>query len=445
MDDQPTKVILTVAELNRRSKDILETQIANVRVCGELSNFITPSSGHWYFSLKDAQAQVRCVMFASVNHRCQVQIKEGIKILVSAKVTLYEGRGQYQLIVNELTHSGSGALQQALEDLKKKLEAQGLFDKDRKTKLPKLPRRVGLITSPTGTVVADMINILKRRAPHIAITLFPTIVQGRQAAPSLIARLHCANQQPPEHRCDVLILARGGGYSIEDLWTFNDEALAQAIVASNIPVISAVGHDTNHSISDYCADLRAATPSEAAEIVSQYAVSMKTQFADLGKTLQKFINRRTTNYQRYIVLLRKGLRTPQEQVQRHAQKLDYLNEGLWKAIERQLSSGKLKLNYLQQVLRQQQPSRMLEQHRQQHLQLTRSLRQQMTLIQDIKGNELKRQQELLNAYNPLQVLDRGYSILLDADNKAIIKTHQVTSQQLLTALLSDGSIKVKVT
>src|SRR5690625_2927780 len=264
--------VLSVSQLNRRSKQILETHLPLVWVEGEVSNLSRPSSGHWYFTLKDDQAQVRCAMFRNRNQLVRFNPAQGQQLLLRARVSLYEGRGDYQLIVEHMEEAGFGALQRAFEELKTRLSQEGLFASERKRPLPTLPKHIGVITSPTGAAIRDILSVLKRRFPAVPVTVLPVPVQGKEAAPAIVSALDLANRS---ELFDVLILARGGG-SLEDLWPFNEEAVARAIYASRTPVVSAVGHEVDFSIADFVADVRAPTPSAAAELVDRKSTRLNS-------------------------------------------------------------------------------------------------------------------------------------------------------------------------
>jgi exodeoxyribonuclease VII large subunit len=260
---RPERDVYSVSRLNREARVLLERGFGTLWLEAEISNFSRPSSGHWYFCLKDAAAQVRCAMFRQRNMLCAFTARDGQKVLVRARIGLYEPRGEFQLIVDHLEDAGLGALQRQFEELRARLAAEGLFATARKRPLPTLPKRIGVITSPTGAAVRDILHVLARRFPAVAVLIYPVAVQGAQAPAELVAALKTAAAR---QECDVLILARGGG-SLEDLWAFNDEKLARAIVASPIPVISGVGHEVDFTIADFAADVRAPTPSAAAELV----------------------------------------------------------------------------------------------------------------------------------------------------------------------------------
>ena len=260
-----TQEIISVSEINRRAKSILEENFPFVWIQGEVSNFFSAASGHWYFSLKDESSEIRCAMFANKSHRITFEPKDGDHLVLNGTLSIFEGRGQYQIIVEHIELAGEGALLKAFEELKKKLLTEGLFDDSLKKKLPSYPRSIAVVTSPDGAVIQDIINVLSRRSPFFNLTVVPTLVQGEKAAPLICEALNKASNL---ENIDLIILARGGG-SIEDLWAFNNEEVARAIVNCPIPLVSAVGHETDFTISDFVADIRAPTPSIAAEIISQ--------------------------------------------------------------------------------------------------------------------------------------------------------------------------------
>ena len=290
----PERDIYTVSRLNREVRVLLERGFGTLWIEAEISNFARPSSGHWYFSLKDANAQVRCAMFRQRNYLSTFTPKDGQKVLVRARIGLYEPRGEYQLIVDHIEDAGRGALQRQFEELRARLAAEGLFAAERKRPLPGLPVRIGIITSPTGAAVRDILHVLARRFPAIGVLIYPVQVQGAQAAADIVAALELAGRRAD---CDVLILARGGG-SLEDLWAFNDERLARAIVASPIPIITGVGHEVDFTIADFAADVRAPTPSAAAELVVPDAQEWLQSFALAGKRLEAALRRRVACRQR---------------------------------------------------------------------------------------------------------------------------------------------------
>lgn len=271
--------VFSVKEINRLVRELLEQSFPSFWITGEISNFISASSGHWYFSLKDEEAQVRCTMFKNKNMAAEWIPKNGEKIEAKCLIGLYEARGEYQLNIEQIRHAGAGLLSEAFNQLKEKLLKEGLFEVSRKKSIPQFPRSIGVITSPTGAAIEDILITLKRRSPHIPIIIYPSLVQGKEAPPAIVRAIETANTR---EECDVLILARGGG-SIEDLWAFNEEIVARAIVASKIPTITGVGHETDSTIADFVSDLRAPTPTGAAELVTSHTF-------ELIKTIQVYKN-----------------------------------------------------------------------------------------------------------------------------------------------------------
>ncbi|MFT6154087.1 MAG: exodeoxyribonuclease VII large subunit, partial [Bermanella sp.] len=335
--NKPT--VLSVSQLNRQSKELLETYLHNVQVSGEISNLSRPASGHWYFTLKDQRAQVRCAMFKSRTQYLKFVPKEGEQVLINATVGLYEARGDYQLIVNGMQSAGEGALKLAFEQLKTRLYEEGLFNPDYKKPLPKHPRHLGVVTSPTGAAIKDVLSVLKRRFPNLPISIYPTQVQGDAAAAQIAQAIERANR---DKICDVLIVGRGGG-SLEDLWPFNEEIVARAIFNSQIPIISAVGHEVDVSISDYTADLRAATPSAAAELVSPDRFEWLGRFENLERSLTRIMQNRLSQQRFNLVQLVKRLRHPKDKLQENMQRLDMAQMRLNNSIQRELLSQQTRL------------------------------------------------------------------------------------------------------
>src|SRR3984885_11643629 len=285
---RPERDIYSFSRLNREVRVLLERGFGSLWLEAEISNFAKPSSGHWYFSLKDATAQVRCAMFRQRNMLCAFTARDGQKVLVRARIGLYEPRGEYQLIVDHMEDAGLGALKRQFEELSAKLAAEGLFAAERKRPLPMIPKRIGVITSPTGAAIRDILHVLARRFAAVPVLIYPVAVQGATAAAEIAAAVRLAGRRA---ECDVLILARGGG-SLEDLWAFNDEALARAIVASPIPVVSGIGHEIDFTIADFAADVRAPTPSAAAEIAVPDGEEWLASLARLAQRLQRGLRRR---------------------------------------------------------------------------------------------------------------------------------------------------------
>lgn len=338
--------ILTVSELNLTTRLILEEALPTVWVEGEISNLARPSSGHLYFTLKDAKSQVRCAMFNGRNRNLKFNIENGLQVLVRAEVTLYEARGDYQLIVEQIDPAGGGALQLAFEQLKQKLIKEGLFDRELKKPLPFFPTSIGVITSPTGAAIRDILSVLKRRYPMAKVIIYPTAVQGEGAANQIVQALEMANQR---NECDVLIVARGGG-SLEDLWPFNEEKVARAIYASELPIVSGVGHEVDFTIADFVADERAPTPSAAAELVSPDQEKLKHDLNHRLMQLTQLVQHRFLHWQNQIQYLQQRLRHPAQILREKSQQIDFLEKQLLNAVHRIFQIGNAKLIELSRAL-----------------------------------------------------------------------------------------------
>lgn len=431
--------VYSVSQLNRETKRLLATHFMTVRVQGEISNFSAPSSGHWYFSLKDAQAQIRCAMFRGQQQRLGFRPDNGELVVVDAQVSLYEPRGDYQLVVEHMEQAGDGALRQAFERLKNKLLAEGLFDAGRKRDIPLIPKQIGIITSASGAAVHDILTVLRRRFPAVPVVLYPVAVQGESAKFEISAALELANQRD---EADVLILARGGG-SLEDLWAFNEEIVARAVAASRIPVIAGIGHEVDFTIADFAADLRAPTPSAAAE----HAVPSQTEwlggFKFMENRLLETLRRRLTQQQQRLDWLNKSLQRqhPGEKLQRNAQRLDELEMRLQKSMRQTVSHAAQRLVLNSQKLRRLQPTDNIIRHRQSLDFYWRRLERAMQL----KLSTLKQQQngacQTLHAVSPLATLDRGYAIVKQQNTGQIIKSvADIAENDLLETRLANGRI-----
>lgn len=433
----PEREIFTVSQLNRRARQLLETHIPLLWVEGELSNVSIPSSGHWYFTLKDEQAQVRCAMFRNRNMTVRFKPQQGQHVLIRARVSLYEGRGDYQIIVEHMEEAGTGALQRAFEQLKNKLASEGLFDEVYKKALPSLPRHIAVITSPTGAAIRDILSVLERRFAGIPVTVIPVAVQGKEAAPQIVRAIDLANRAK---LFDVVILARGGG-SLEDLWPFNEEIVARAIFASELPIVSGIGHEVDFTIADFVADLRAPTPSAAAELIVPDGDDWLDKFIGFEVLLEEAMIRKLRHWHQRLEWLRSRLRHPRQRLEEQAQRLDNLELRLKNQIQKQLVAWRHQINQLQ--LRQQ------AQHPQQRL---KSLRERLILSetrlaraqQQVLGNSKKRLGEavrMLNTLSPLNTLERGYALVTDAGTQKVI-THstQVKPGDKLHTRLAQGEI-----
>ncbi len=431
--------IFSVSDLNRLAKAVLEESFALVWVEGEISNLACPSSGHLYFSLKDEKAQVRCALFRQRNRGLSFTPENGMLVRVQARVSLYEGRGEYQLIVEQIEEAGNGALQRAFEALKKKLITEGLFDAAHKKPLPKLPTCIGVVTSPTGAAIRDIISVLKRRFPSIPIIIYPTAVQGSEAPAQIVQAIKKANKRSD---CDVLIVGRGGG-SLEDLWSFNEEIVARAIYDSTIPIISAVGHEIDITIADFVADHRAATPTAAAELVSpdrqEWQHKVDQFLARLHQNWRTFLHHANLN----IMHLRKRLKHPGQIIRERSQHCDHLEQRLHSTWQTIIHRSIQSLNNVQARLQNQSPVYTLKSHQI----LCQTLSDRFyTSIQHLIGNkqlQLENASRALNAVSPLNTLTRGYAITTK-DNKIVRSTQKISVGDHLRIRLSDGELACSV-
>ncbi|MEW5560647.1 exodeoxyribonuclease VII large subunit [Enterobacter asburiae] len=435
--------VFTVSRLNQTVRLLLEQEMGQVWISGEISNFSQPSSGHWYFTLKDDNAQVRCAMFRNSNRRVTFRPQHGQQVLVRANITLYEPRGDYQIIVESMQPAGEGLLQQKYDQLKAKLSAEGLFDQQFKQQLPSPAHRVGVITSKTGAALHDVLHVLKRRDPSLPVVIYPTSVQGEDAPGQIVRAIELANQR---EECDVLIVGRGGG-SLEDLWSFNDERVARAIFASRIPVVSAVGHETDVTIADFVADLRAPTPSAAAEMVSRNQLELLRQVQSAQQRLEMAMDYFIAGRNRRFSLLHHRLQQqhPQLRLARQQTVLDRLRQRMSFALDNQLKKTSQRQQRLTQRLNQQNPQPRIyrAQTRIQQLEyrLAQTLRTQLSTTRERFGNAVTH----LEAVSPLSTLARGYSVTTAADGKLVKKTKQLTAGDKLTTRLEDGVVESEVT
>ncbi|CAM4413452.1 exodeoxyribonuclease VII large subunit [Escherichia coli] len=434
--------IFTVSRLNQTVRLLLEHEIGQVWISGEISNFTQPASGHWYFTLKDDNAQVRCAMFRNSNRRVTFRPQHGQQVLVRANITLYEPRGDYQIIVESMQPAGEGLLQQKYEQLKAKLQAEGLFDQQLKKPLPSPAHCVGVITSKTGAALHDILHVLKRRDPSLPVIIYPTAVQGDDAPGQIVRAIELANKR---NECDVLIVGRGGG-SLEDLWSFNDERVARAIFASRIPVVSAVGHETDVTIADFIADLRAPTPSAAAEMVSRNQQELLRQIQSVQQRLGMAMDYFLANRTRRLTLLHHRLQQqhPQLRLARQQTALERLQQRMNLAIDSQIKRTNKRQVRLLQRLNQQNPQPRIHrvQSRIQHLEhrLAEHVHSRLSAMRERFGNAVTH----LEAVSPLSTLARGYSVTTVTDGKVLKKVKQVKTGDVMTTRLEDGWVKSEV-
>jgi exodeoxyribonuclease VII large subunit len=439
---RPGRDIYSVSRLNREVRVLLERGFGSLWLEAEISNFSRPSSGHWYFSLKDATAQVRCAMFRQRNMLCTFTARDGQKVLVRARIGLYEPRGEYQLIVDHMEDAGLGALKRQFEELSAKLKQEGLFAAERKRPLPSLPRRIGIITSPTGAAIRDILHVLARRFPAVAVLIYPVPVQGAQAAAEIIAALEVSGRRA---ECDVLILARGGG-SLEDLWAFNDERLARAIVASRIPVITGIGHEIDFTIADFAADVRAPTPSAAAELVVPDAEEWLNAFVGFGARLQRCMRRRLEEHRERLRWLtgRLGQVSPVARLGAQAQRLDELEQCLVRAMRRRLQEHRERLRWLTGRAAQVTPSTRLAQQRLRLQNLNQQLHRAGRHLLDSRREKLLPLIRTLNAISPLATLERGYAIVSIQGGEILRDAAHVRPGTIIEARLAQGRVRAKV-
>jgi len=436
-----TQEIISVSEINRRAKSILEENFPFVWIQGEVSNFFSAASGHWYFSLKDESSEIRCAMFANKSHRITFEPKDGDHLVLNGTLSIFEGRGQYQIIVEHIELAGEGALLKAFEELKKKLLTEGLFDDSLKKKLPSYPRSIAVVTSPDGAVIQDIINVLSRRSPFFDLTVVPTLVQGEKAAPLICEALNKASNL---ENIDLIILARGGG-SIEDLWAFNNEEVARTIVNCPIPLVSAVGHETDFTISDFVADIRAPTPSIAAEIISQPYSELKETLEGYQSYLLKSVESQFDSQRTRITNLIKRIRHPGDKLREIGQKVDYLETALIQEMHQKVSFKKNQLNLTQLSLQQNSPQNKVKEAKVYLQNASKDLLKAFNLKIERKRKLLGELVATIEAVSPLSVLARGYSIIsTEPEGKILSSSNQVKIGQTISAVLNKGSIKAEV-
>lgn len=437
---QPRREIYSIAQLNREARTLLESNFPLIWVEGEVSNLARPASGHLYFTLKDEQAQVRCAMFRMRRRLLNFQPENGSAVLARVRVSLYEARGDYQLIVEHLEEAGDGRLRRQFEQLKQRLAAEGLFDADRKRPLPDLPRRIGVITSPSGAAIRDVLSVLKRRFPAIPVLIYPVPVQGSEAPPAIVAALRSAARRS---ECDLLLLTRGGG-SLEDLWAFNDEAVARAIADSPIPVVSAVGHEIDVTIADFAADVRAATPSAAAELISPDRDEWLGTLRHWRGRLARAIQARLHHEQQHLRAIGRHLKRPDQRLREQAQRLDELELRLGRALRAQLRDRQRRLDTLCARLHGQSPGRRLA-ALQSHLDADRQ-RLRTAMAQRLAQNRqrLAALARALDTVSPLATLARGYAIVQRPDGRVIRKASEVNIGEPLNIRLGKGRLDCRV-
>jgi exodeoxyribonuclease VII large subunit len=432
---------LTPSQLNREVRSLLESHYDFLWVDGEVSNFAAPSSGHWYFSLKDEKAQVRCALFRNRNQRLRYRPQNGDAVRLRARVSLYEGRGEFQLIGEFIEPAGAGALQARFEALRDRLRDEGLFDAARKRPLPARVAHLAIITSPTGAALQDVLTVLARRDPLLAVTVLPAAVQGEQAAAQICAQLARANRMASDF--DAVLLTRGGG-SLEDLWTFNEEAIARAIAASGLPVVSAVGHETDVTIADFAADVRAPTPSAAAELLSGDQQELLARLAGHAQRLHSLIRWRLAQSARDLEQRRQRLRHPGALLREQAQRLDDMELRMGSAIRARLARREHALQIAALRLAALSPTRRINAARGELAARRTALEQRAGQQLDRRRQRLRHYQSTLQALDPLSVLGRGFALLTDEAGRVVRDSAALERGARLQARLARGELALEV-
>jgi exodeoxyribonuclease VII large subunit len=436
--------IYSVSQLNRETGLLLGEYFRTIRVEGEISNLSAPSSGHLYFSLKDAHAQIRCAMFRNQQRRLGFRPENGKQVIVTAEVGLYEPRGDYQLIVEAIEEAGHGLLQRTFDALKLKLSREGLFDPSRKQPLPALPKAIGIVTTPTGAAIRDILSVLKRRFAAIPVIIYPSSVQGENAKAELAKAIEAANRHG---QCDVLILARGGG-SLEDLWAFNEEIVARAIFDSRIPVISGLGHETDVTIADFAADFRAATPTAAAEHATPDQQQWLARYQALEGRLELQLKRKLREKQQSLDWLNKRLlqQHPGQKLKRNALRTEELELRLGQAMQRKLLHQYSVLDAQIATLWQFNPKNALKHYRQRQHYLSEKLTAAMRCQLDRFGQQLAKSSRTLHAVSPLATLNRGYALAVRQPDGALVRSvEQLAVGDSVRTRVADGQFTSRVT
>ena len=435
--------IISVSSLNRNAKKLLESEFQRLYVEGEVSNLAKPSSGHWYFTLKDDDAQVRCAMFRNRNQMVRVTPRNGQKVVVFGRISLYEGRGEFQMIADSLEDSGEGELRRAYENLKMSLQAEGLFDETKKQKIPEMPRHIAIITSPSGAAIQDVLSVMERRFPSIRISILPVQVQGDDSAPQIVAALQRANRYSLQGGTDpfeLILLTRGGG-SIEDLWAFNTEPVARAIATSLLPVISAVGHESDFTIADLVADLRAPTPSVAAELITPNSEILLDNVNRRAKRLQQLAKQRLNNVEKEILSFKKRLRHPRARLEELAQRFDDLERRLLNNTKTLLERKKSQLNQYKTP----SPMITIKNRAEKFGYLEGKLLASSQLETKTRASQLENLASRLDNLSPLATLQRGYAIVSrEGSNHVVTDSRDLKAGDRLRARLKSGAIITEV-
>ena len=436
------RTVLTISQLNAQARMLLERGLGSVWLEGEISNLARPSSGHWYFSLKDSGAQVRCAMFRTRAMLVRFAVRDGARVLARGRVSLYEARGEFQVVIEHLEEAGEGALRRRFEELKQKLLAEGLFESTRKRPIPTLPRRIGVITSQTGAALRDILHILQRRFAAVPVLIYPVAVQGEGAPRDIVQALRVAGRRA---ECDVLILARGGG-SLEDLMAFNDESVARAIAECPIPLISGIGHETDFTIADFVADERAPTPSGAAERAVPDSAEFLRALGALQRNLNGAMRRKLGTLRQALLLQERGLARshPGARLRQHAQRLDELELQLHRCMRRRLDRDRARLASAAALLSRSSPAHRLAALRVRLATASRRLDSGINRTLQQMRTRFERSARTLHAVSPLATLDRGYAIVLDHAGHVITDATKVTRGAGIETRVARGAIRATV-
>lgn len=440
MDIKQSRPVLTVSQLNKQARLTIEERFQLIWVTGELSNFARPRSGHWYFTLKDTGAQVRCAMFANSNRRVQMQPADGQQVLVRGRVSLYEGRGDFQIIADQMEPAGEGVLRQAFDALKIKLADEGLFDRDRKQSIPDLPKHIAVVTSPTGAALQDVLAVWQRRFPTLKVTVIPTAVQGPEAESQVLNALNAASKLAP----DAILLTRGGG-SLEDLWTFNLESVARAVASIQIPIVSAIGHEIDITITDFVADLRAPTPSVAAELMVPDGQEMLQNIDGEFRHLNVLMASQLREHQLTLDKLNLRLVSPESYLQQAWMRLDDIASRLQRSAGQTLVGANNQLDNLGARLSNQSPSFALATAKEKLQRLKNGLDSGINRHLQSQTNSVAIMARMLDGMSPLHTLGRGYAFIRDDANALVTKTEYAKVGDSVTAQLQDGTIAATVT
>ena len=441
--ERSNRQVISVSDLNRDAKRLLESEFPILYVEGEISNLAQPGSGHWYFTLKDVRAQVRCAMFKNRNLMVRFKPRNGQKIVVRGRISLYEGRGEFQMIAEFLEDTGDGELRRAFEILKASLQTEGLFDEARKKPLPCLPEHIAIITSPTGAAIRDVISVMQRRFPAIRISILPVQVQGDQSVPQIVAALQRANRLSDEHEAapfDLILVTRGGG-SLEDLWSFNTEPVARAIAASSLPVVCAVGHESDFSISDFVADLRAPTPSAAAELITPNSDVLLDSLNMLTQRLWQLMDQELNAGKKEILHLQKRLRHPRAHLEELSQRLDELERRLISSVSNQLEKQRSRVARYRLA----SPQINIDVMR---IRLRYLKEKLIGLSQSVirsRSDQLVNLTLRLDTLSPLATLQRGYAVVSsEADGHIVTTSQGLRRGDRIRARLKSGAVIAEV-